>query len=323
MKKFRALLAAGLSVACIAVQAQGPAQAYPQQPIKVVLPFTAGGGTDGITRILTEPLGKLLGQSMVIDYKAGGNTVIGAQAVATAKPDGYTLLATMDMTATILPAVYRKLPLDPQKDLTPVALLAHVPALFVAHPKVPANNLKELVEYSKRNPEKLNYGSAVLYGQVLGQQLKGVSGLSYTYVPYKGAGEAVQALLGGHLDFMMLDIATGLNFLKDGRLKALAITAPQRHPQLPNVPTVAEMGWPEVEMSVWYGLFAPAGTPAAIVEKLNAGVAQVVADPTILKRLADLGHEVSPMSPAQVQALMLKDAAKWEKAAREGNIRLD
>ncbi len=320
MKILRTLVAAGLTAAaCLTAQAQG----YPQQPVKVVLPFTAGGGTDNITRILTEPLGTYLGQSMVVDYKPGGNTIIGAQAVAGARPDGYTLLATMDMTATILPAVYSKLPVDPQKDLIPVAVLAHVPALFVAHPKVPANNLKELVEYSKQNPNKLNYGAAVLYGQVLGQQLKTVSGLTYTYVPYKGAAEAVQALLGGHLDFMMLDIATGLNFLKDGRLKALAITAPQRHATLPNVPTVGEMGWPQVEMSVWYGLFAPAGTPAAVVDKLNAGVAHVVADPAIRKRLADLGHEVSPMSPVQMQALVRKDAAKWAAAAREGNIRLD
>jgi tripartite-type tricarboxylate transporter receptor subunit TctC len=320
MKIFRSLVVAACAAgACLTAAAQ----AYPQQPIKVILPFTAGGGTDGVTRIITEPLGKALGQTVVIDYKAGANTIIGAQTVAAARPDGYTLLATMDMTATILPSVYSKLPFDPLKDLVPVAMLARVPALFLAHPKVPASNLKELVEYSKRNPGKLNYGSAVLYGQVLGQQLKTVSGLDYTYVPYKGAPEAVQGLLGGHLDFMMLDIATGLNFIKDGRLKALAITAPQRHPQLPNVPTVGEMGWPELEMSVWYGLFAPAGTPPAVIEKVNAGVAKVVADPAIRKRLADLGHEVSDLSPAQVQEVIRKDGAKWGKAAREGNIRLD
>lgn len=322
MKLIRSLLTAALAAAaCLAAPAF--AQGYPQQPVKVVLPFPPGGGTDNITRILTEPLGRLLGQNLVLDYKPGGNTVIGMQSVASARPDGYTLLATMDMTATILPAVYRKLPVDPQKDLVPVALLAHVPALFVAHPKVPAANLRELVEYSKRNPDKLNYGAAVLYGQVLGQQLKDVSGLSYTYVPYKGAGEAVQALIGGHLDFMMLDIATGLNFLRDGRLKALAITAPTRHPSLPDVPTVGESGWPQVEMSVWYGLFAPVGTPAAVVERLNAGVAQITADPAIRKRLADLGHEVSALSPTQVQELIRKDSAKWAAAAKAGNIRLD
>jgi tripartite-type tricarboxylate transporter receptor subunit TctC len=320
MKSIRSfLLAAVLAAASFGAAAQ----AFPQQPIKVVLPFTAGGGTDNVTRIVTEPLAKLLGQPVVIDYKPGGNTIIGAQAVATSKPDGYTLLATLDMTATILPAVYGKLPLDPQKDLVPVALLAKVPALLVAHPKVPANNLKELVDYSKRNPQKLNYGSAVLYGQVLGEQLKGVSGLTYTYVPFKGAAEAVQGLLGGHLDFMMLDIATGINFLKDGRLKPLVTTGPQRSPLLPDVPTVAEMGWPELEMSVWYALFAPAGTPPAAIERINAGIAQVIADPAVRKRLADLGHEVAPLSPAQVGALVRQDSAKWAKAAKDGNIRLD
>ena len=319
MKIIRTLALAAAAAASFGAAAQN----YPQQPIKIVLPFTAGGGTDSVTRIITEPLAKVLGQPVVIDYKPGGNTIIGGQAVATSKPDGYTLLATLDMTATILPAVYGKLPFDPQKDLVPVAVLASVPALFVAHPKVAANDLKDLVEYSKRNPQKLNYGSAVLYGQVLGEQLKGVSGLTYTYVPFKGAPEAVQGVLGGHLDFMMLDIATGINFLKDGRLKALAITAPQRHPQLPNVPTVAEMGWPELEMSVWYGLFAPAGTPAAVIDRLNAAIAQVVADPAVKKRLADLGHEVRAATPSQVSTLVRRDAAKWAKAARDGNIRLD
>jgi tripartite-type tricarboxylate transporter receptor subunit TctC len=299
------------------------AQIYPQQPVKVVLPFPAGGGTDGITRIIMDPLSKVLGQSVIVDYKTGGNTIIGAQSVVSAKPDGYTLLATMDMTMTILPAVYSKLPFEPLKDLMPVALLAHVPALFVAHPKVPANSLKELIEYSKANPNKLNYGAAVLYGQLLGEQLKSVSGLSYTYVPYKGAGEAVQALIGGHLDFMMLDIATGLNFIKDGKVKALGITSPQRNPALPQVQTVGEIGYPSVEMSVWYGLFAPAGTSPQVIDKLNAGVSQVLAEPAIRKRLADLGHETTNATPAQITELIRKDTVKWAKAAKDGNIKLD
>lgn len=320
MKSLRLVIAAACVAAfCLAAAAQ----TYPEKPIRVVLPFSPGGGTDNITRIITEPLGKELGQSIVMDYKPGANTIIGGETVAHAAPDGYTFLATLDMTATILPAVYSKLPFDPMKDLTPVSVLAHVPALFVAHPSVPAQNMKELVAYSKRNPDKLNYGSAVLYGQVLGQQLKTVSGLTYTYVPYKGAAEAVQALLGGHLDFMMLDIATGLNFIKDGRLKALAITAPKRHPLLPNVATIGELGWPELEMSVWYGLFAPSGTPPAVIEKINAGVAKIVARPDIQKRLADLGHDVSPVSPGEIQELIRKDLAKWSKAAKDGNIHLD
>lgn len=320
MRHLRLIASAACAAAfCLAAVAQ----TYPDKPIRVVLPFSPGGGTDNIARIITEPLGRELGQNMVIDYKPGANTIIGGSTVSQAAPDGYTFLATMDMTVTILPAVYNKLPFDPMKDLIPVSVLAHVPALFVAHSKVPAQNMKELVEYSKRNPDKLNYGSAVLYGQVLGQQLKTVSGLTYTYVPYKGAPEALQGLLSGQLDFMMLDIATGLNFLKDGRLKALAITAPQRHPQLPDVPTVAELGWPELEMSVWYGLFAPKGTPPAVIEKINAAVARVVARPEIRKRLADLGHEVSPMSTAQVQELIRKDSVKWTKAAKDGNIHLD
>lgn len=312
-----------LVLAALATPWMISAQTYPQQPVKVVLPFPAGGGTDGITRIIMDPLSKVLGQSVIVDYKTGGNTIIGAQSVVSAKPDGYTLLATMDMTMTILPAVYSKLPFEPLKDLMPVALLAHVPALFVAHPKVPANSLKELIDYSKANPNKLNYGAAVLYGQLLGEQLKSVSGLSYTYVPYKGAGEAVQALIGGHLDFMMLDIATGLNFIKEGKVKALGITSPQRNPALPQVQTVGEIGYPSVEMSVWYGLFAPAGTSPQVIDKLNAGVSQVLAEPAIRKRLADLGHETTNATPTQITELIRKDTVKWAKAAKDGNIKLD
>lgn len=299
------------------------AQVNNQQPIKVLLPFPPGGGSDSLTRMVTTPLASVIGQPIVMDYKPGGNSIIGAQTVATAKPDGMTYMVTMDMTATILPAVYSRLPFDPIKDLEPVAVLTHVPALFVAHPKVPANNLQELVAYSKKNPDKLNYGAAVLYGQVLGQQLKTVSGLTYTYVPYKGAAEAVQAVVAGHLDFMMLDIQTGLGFIKDGRLKALAITSAARHSTLPDVPTVGEMGWPDLQMSVWYGMFAPAGTPSAIVDKMNTSVIKVTSDPALRKRLAELGHEVSSATPAQVKALIEKDAAKWRQAARDGNIKLD
>jgi len=299
------------------------AQDYPQQSVRVVVPFSAGGGTDGVARRIMEPLGKVLGQNLVVENRGGANTIIGAQAVAHAPPDGYTLLTTLDMTVTILPAVYHKLAFDPLNDLQPVALLAQIPALFVAHPKVPAQDLKELVAYAKEHPGQLNYGSAVLYGQVLGQQLQSVSGLTYTYVPFKGGGESMQSLLGGHIDFLMLDIGTGLSFLQDGRLKALAITSAKRHPLLPDVPTVGELGWPELEMQVWYGLFAPKGTPSAIVDTLNAGVARVVAEPALRDSLAELGYEAAPISPTQMQDLIRRDAAKWEQAARDGNIQLD
>lgn len=323
VSKIAAALAAVAAAVSFAAAAPAAAQGYPNQPVRIVVAFPPGGGADTITRIVTEPLGKVLGQGVVVENRAGGNTIIGAQAVIGAKPDGYTLLSTLDMTTTILPAVYGKLPFDPAKDLMPVALLAHVPALFVAHPKVPANNLKELVDYSKANPGKLNYASAVLYGQLLGEQLKSVSGISYNYVPYKGAADAVQALAGGHVDFLMLDIATGLNLINAGKIKALAITAPQRHPQLPATPTVAEMGYPSVEMSVWYALYAPAGTPRPVVDRLNAGVAQVLADPAVKKKLADLGHETATPSPEQLAEMIRKDSAKWAKAAKDGNVKLD
>jgi tripartite-type tricarboxylate transporter receptor subunit TctC len=232
-------------------------------------------------------------------------------------------LATLDMSATILPAVYSKLPFDPQKQLTPVAVLATVPALLVVNPSVPARNLKELIAYDKANPGKLNYGSAVLHGQLFGEALKTATGLQYTYVPYKGSAEAVQAIAGGHINMLFIDIATGINFIKDGRIKPILITVPNRHPSLPDVQTVGEAGYPGLEMSVWYGLFAPTGTPPAIIEKLHAGIAEVAKDPALQKRLADLGHETSALTPAQIKDLIRRDSANWAKAAAAGNIKLD
>ncbi len=322
MKTIRAIFAACVATLTLTAGAQ-MAQNYPTQPVKIVVPFPPGGGTDTVSRILLDPLGQKLGHPFVMDYKPGGNTVIGTNAAVHAAPDGYTLLATLDMSVTILPAVYSKLPFNPQKQLTPVAVLATVPALLAVNPKVPARNLKELIAYDKANPGKLNYGSAVLHGQLFGEALKLATGLQYTYVPYKGSAEAVQALVGGHIDMLFIDIATGLNFIKDARIRALAITVPRRHPSLPDVQTVGEAGYPGLEMSVWYGLFAPMGTPPAVIEKLHAGIEEVAKDPNIQKRLADLGHEISPLKPAQIDDLIRKDSANWAKAAAAGNIKLD
>ena len=311
------------AMAAVVLLAAGALQAQPAQPVKVIVPFSAGGGTDNITRIVTDALGRELDQSVIVENRAGGNTVIGALATTSAKPDGSTLLSTLDMTTTILPAVYSKLPFDPQKDLTPVAIVAKVPSLFVANPKLPANTLKELVEYSKKNPDRLNYGSATLYGQVQGQQLKTVSGLSYQYVPFKGAPEAIQAVLGGHVDFIMVDIASAMGYLKDGRLKALTMLSAKRHPQLPDVSTVVEQGWPELEMNLWIGLFAPSQTPAPVVDHLNKAVNKVVSTASVQEKLRALGHEAEPASVERIRQMISADTAKWSKAARDGNIRLD
>ncbi len=325
LKPLNLLKLAGVASLALGMQAAqtAVAETFPDKPVKVVVPFPAAGGTDTITRIVTDKLADVLGQPMVIENRGGGNTIIGAHAAANAPADGYTLMSTLDMTMTILPAVYQSLPFDPQADFDPVSLLARVPALFVAHPSVPANNLQELIEYSKEHPNELNYASAVLYGQLLGEQLKSVSGLSYTYVPYKGAAEAMNALVGGNVDFLMLDIATGLGFINEGKLKALAITSPERNPQLPDVPTVGEAGYPELEMSVWYALYAPDGTPRDRIDTINAGVREVLALPEVQKRLQELGHDAAPSSPEELAAMIQTDSVKWAKAAKDGNIRLD
>ena len=323
MKPFSFALTLLAAASLPALAASPTGKDYPSQPIRVIVPFGAGGGTDIITRIVTERLADDLGQPLVIENRAGGNTIIGANAAAKAAPDGYTLLATLDMSMTILPAVYQSLPFDPSADFEPVSVLARVPALFVANPDVPANDLKELIEYSKAHPGELNYASAVLYGQLLGEQMKSLTDLSYTYVPYKSSPEAMSALASGTVDFMMLDIATGLGFIKEGRVKPLAITSPERSPQLPDVPTVGELGFPELDMSVWYAMFAPRGTPRPVIDTLNAGIGRVLAEPDIQQRLTQLGHDAAPSTPEELANMVKTDTIKWTKAARDGNVRLD
>lgn len=321
--RFLPLILTLLAVAVAPATANAAEASYPSQPIRVIVPFGAGGGTDIITRIVTDKLADDLGRPLVIENRAGGNTIIGANAVAKSPANGYTLLSTLDMTMTILPAVYRSLPFDSAKDFEPVSLLARVPALFVANPKVPANNLKELIAYSKAHPNQLNYASAVLYGQLLGEQMKSLTGMSYTYVPYKSSPEAMSAVASGQVDFMMLDIATGLGFIRDGKVKPLAITTPERSAQLPDVPSVVEQGYPELEMSVWYAMYAPHGTPQNVIKTLNSGIGRVLAMPDVQDRLTQLGHDAAPSTPEELARMVKVDSAKWAKAARDGNIQLE
>jgi tripartite-type tricarboxylate transporter receptor subunit TctC len=304
--------------ACLAAPA-AHAQAYPNKPIRIVVPYPAGGGLDVMARLLGDRLGKRLGQPAVIENKPGAGTIIGADAVAKAAPDGYTLMITADTTVTLNQHLYTKLPYDPVKDFIPVTQLVQLNQLLVLNAEVPAQNLKELIAYAKANPGKLNYAS---YGSgtpphLAMETLKNLAGISVTHVPYKGLPQAVPAVLAGEVQMTFSGAASSMAHIKSGRLRAIAIGGKSRLSIMPEVPTFTELGYPEVPASTWFGVFVPAGTPRDIVAKLHAGFKTLMTDPEFVqKEVVAKGYELSANSPEEFTALIAAEIVRNAKAVK-------
>jgi len=299
--------------------ANAQAPAYPSKPIKIVVPYGAGGGIDVISRQVGERLSQRLGQPVLIENRPGGGTLIGAEQVAKSAPDGYTLMVTTDATITINPHLYAKLPYDPVKDFVPITQLVFLNQLLLQNPAVPANNLKELIAYAKANPGKLNYGS---YGS--GSQphlameiLKRQAGLYIVHVPYRGLTQTVPATIAGDVQLTFSGAASSQAFIKSGRLKALAVGGKTRLALLPDVPTFAESGFPDVPANAWFGLFAPAATPRDIVTKLHAEVVRILRDPEFVqKELTAKGYELIASTPEEFTAFLAADSARNARAVK-------
>ena len=308
--------AALLAVAHLAV-----AQEYPSRPIRMVVPAAPGGGTDISARILAEGLGQALGQTVVVDNRAGAGTTLGADIVAKAAPDGYTLLITPNALA-INVALYRKLPYNTLRDFAPISLVADQPNILVTHPSLPAKSFQEFVALARAQPGKLVYGSGgVGVGSHLAMELLLISQkLELVHVPYKGVGPAVTALLGNEVVALLSTFASALPHVKAGRMRALGVTSRERASALPDVPTIAESGVPGYEYGTWYGLLAPTGTARTIVEKLNRATVEVLASPKTSERL--VGQGLAPMSStsAQFGAHLKSDTDRWIKVVREAKI---
>ncbi len=294
---------------------------YPLRPIRLVVPQSPGGGTDLYARLVAVPLAEHLGQPVVIDNRPGAGSLIGTDLVAKSAPDGYTLLA-MSSSFTIIPGIYKKVPFDPVRDFAPVALLSTYPHLVVVHPAVPANSIKELIALGKAKPGALNFASAGAGTPTqLGAELfNSLAGIRMVHVPYKGGGPAITALLGGEVQVYFGPIATVLPHVKAGKLRALAVTGAKRSPVLPEVPTVAEAGLPGFEQDAWNGLLAPAGTPSAIITKLNSEVSAIMKMPVLHERLAAEGAEAGTLRPEEMGALLKSEIAKWGKVIRQAGI---
>lgn len=300
------------------------AQAYPHKPIKYIVPVAAGGGSDMIGRVITERLAKHLGQTIVVENLGGGGGVIASQTTARAEPDGYTLMQGYVATHGTSPAT-RKLPYDALKDFSPIGMIGATPNVLVVNTNLGINDVKAFVDYVKRNPGKVSYGSAGAGSltHLTAELFKQQTGAFMVHIPYRGIAPATNDLLGGQTQAMFPGLAAALPHIRSGRLKALAVTGVQRHPQLPNVPTLEEAGMKGFDAQQWYGVVGPAGMPAAVVKTLNDGLNAIMAQPDLKAKLSAEAVELMPMSPAQLADFMKKDLARWSDLAKARNIQLD
>jgi tripartite-type tricarboxylate transporter receptor subunit TctC len=311
----RAFLVAGaLATLALAAMPALAQTAYPTRPIKVVVPFPAGATTDMLARLFAQRLGETLGQSVIIENVGGGGGSIGADQVAKAQPDGYTLLfhnITFTTTTSSLQYVGRSRH-DIEQDFVPISVGAYVPMLVIANPQVPANNLKEFVEYAKRAKDPLFYGSTGpgSISNLLGEVLKRDAGINMDHVPYRGAAPMVQEMLAGRIQFGADQLSSSLQHVRAGALKGLAVANPTRSPALPDVPTVRELGFPNLEMRGWNGFLAPKGTPEAIVSKLQQEISAAAKHPDIQKRMTDVGAEPSGSTQAEMRDMLREQVGK-------------
>ena len=301
------------------------AQGFPDRTITLVVPNPPGGLVDTSARLLSEPLTRVIGQTVVVDNKPGASGNIAYQYVANAKPDGYTLLISYSGYHVGNPALMDKLPWDPVKDFSPIALLTVSTNVIAVHPSVPVNNLKEFIAYAKANPGKLNYASQGngSVSHIGTEMFKQSTGIEMTHVPYKGSGPAIQDVLAGQVQVFISTPPSLMQHVQSGKLKGLAVTGKNRHPGMPNVPTTAEAGLPSFQLESWVGLFAPAGTPAPVVAKLTDSVKKSLALPEVKERADAAGVELRYLTPAATDALVKKELPYWNKAIKSANIKLD
>ncbi len=313
------------TLAALAVLATGAlAQTYPSKAVRIVVPFPPGGGVDLTARTVGQKMADYLGQPVVIDNRAGAAGTIGAELVAKAPPDGYTLLVAGPGSVAVAPLLFPKLGYDPLRDLAPVTMLVTMPYIVITHPSVPAKNAKELIALAKANPGKLNMASG---GAGTGQHLAGelfnvMAGIKMVHIPYKGTAPAIADIMGGHADLTFSDPSV-VALVKSGKLKAIGVSGTKKYEALPGVPVIAESGLPGYDALNWYPLMAPAGTPKDIIAKLNAEAIRALAAPDVKDKLLAQGLIPTPMTPEQLGQYIRADYERWAKVVKAANIKLD
>jgi len=306
--------------------AQGSAggrEAYPTRPIRLLLPFPPGGGTDAVVRVMTPKLAEALGQQWVVDNRGGAAGNIAAEIVARAAPDGYTLLLGFSTVMTVSKSLYPRLPFDPVKDFAPITQTGTSQYILIVHPSVPANSVKELVAVARAKPGGLNYASAGVASplHLAAELFRSRAGIDIVHVPYKGGGPAAAAILAGEAQILFGSVASSMEHIRAGRLRALGVTGLKRSALAPDLPTVAESGFPGFEVTAWHSFVAPAGTPPAIIRRLNAETLKVLRIPEVVKLINNVGYEPTGTTPEALAEIIRTESQTWARLVKEAGIR--
>jgi tripartite-type tricarboxylate transporter receptor subunit TctC len=326
LRMLSAAAAATLLAASTAAGAQKPASAavYPSKPVRMIVPFAPGGGTDIIGRLVAQELGQTWGQTVVVDNRGGAGGTLGTHLAVKSTPDGYTMVLC-SLGLSYAPALYSKLPFDPVKDLAPISLVATQPFVYVVIPSLGVKSMKELIALAKAKPGEIRYGSGGAGGSShLGTELlRTMTGIEIVHVPYKGTGPALTAMLSGEIQMQLIGISSVVPHMKSGRMRALAVSGAKRSAAAPELPTVAESGVPGYAFDVWYGMLFPAGTPRAMVVKVNAGINRALSSPALAQRFAAVGVEPAGTTPEAFAQMIRSEIAKWRKVVQAAHIRIE
>ena len=324
LKRRTALALAMVAASALALGTAAQAQEFPDRPVTLVVPFAAGGSTDVVARIIGQKMADYLGQQIVVENVAGAGGNLGADRVARAEPDGYTILMGTVATHALNPLILKTKPYDPEKDFAPVSLLVLVPNVLVVNPELPAKNVAELLALLKAEPEKYSYASSG-NGTPLhlsGELFKKMAGVSMQHVPYKGSGPALNDVIGNQVPIMFDNLPSSSGHIKSGTLRALAVTTKERAPSFPDVPTIAET-IPGYETYTWNALFAPAGTPKEAIDRLNAAAKKALSDPTVAGKMKDFSATIVASTPEELATHVTAELAKWGPVVKDANVQLD
>jgi len=302
---------------------EDPTRNFPGKPIRIIVGYAAGGGNDIVARIIAPKMAEGLGQPVIVENKPGAQSIVAAEYVAKAAPDGYTLLMGPSGPIAINPATYSRLPYSPLRDFVPISMIGSFPLIMLVNAASPIRSVKELVDFAKANPDKANYGASAAPFQLASELLNLRTGARFAYIPYKGSNESINAVMSGQVTMTIADPPPATGPLAGGRVRGLAVTSPARHPAWPGIPTMAESGIPDIEIVLWSGLLAPAGTPAAIVRKLQDEVVRVVSLADIRERLAGMAIDPVGNTSEEFARIIAADIVKWTAVARAANIKAD
>jgi tripartite-type tricarboxylate transporter receptor subunit TctC len=322
LRIWKILLGAAAALGVAGGSSDAQAQTFPNRPITLVIPFVPGGSTSIVGRVIADKMSQLLGESIVVDNRPGAGGTVGTKVVAKSNPDGYTILLGYTGTLAIEPSLYKNAGYDPRKDFAPIGMIGHAPNSLVVHPAFPAKTVAELIAYAKANPGKVNFGSAGVgtVSHIAGEYFAQVAGIKLVHIPYKGTGPALTDVLGGHIPMAFAPIPASHANVSAGLLRALAVTSATRSSLLPEVPTVAESGLPGFDVSLYYGLVAPAGTPRPIIDKLNKQLRAALDSEEVKKQLAQDGTEITPGTPEDYADFIAKDERKWSELLKANGV---